>query len=106
RIDAFPPGTQSPSLICTALRFRAWLGEEPDDRFRAAAALSREYGMALVTAGIQVEHAEWLLGEGRRDDAAPLLDEARSVFDGVGARRWLERIDALSPASVAAAPAP
>ncbi|MGE5272346.1 MAG: ATP-binding protein [Verrucomicrobiota bacterium] len=106
RIDAIPLGTQPPTLRCLALRFRARLGEEPDDRFRAASALAREYGMTLVAAGIQVEHAEWLAGEGRPDEAEPLWAEARAVFERVGARPWLERIDAAAPTAVAAAPAP
>jgi tetratricopeptide (TPR) repeat protein len=104
RIEAIPPGTQPPTLRCLALRFRARLGDQPDDRFRAAAALSREYGMTLVTAGLQVEHAEWLLGEWRTDEAAPLLSEARAVFERVGAQPWLDRIDADAPVSAASAP--
>jgi class 3 adenylate cyclase/tetratricopeptide (TPR) repeat protein len=106
RIDAILPGIQPPSLRCLSLRFRARLGEEPNDRFRAAAALSREYGMTLVTAQIQVEHAEWLIGEGRREEAEGLLAEAQGVFEGVGARPWLERIDAGAPVSAAPAPTP
>jgi class 3 adenylate cyclase/tetratricopeptide (TPR) repeat protein len=106
RIDAILPGIQPPSLHCLSLRFRARLGDEPDDRFRAAAALSREYGMRLVSAQIQVEHAEWLLGEGRADEAETLLAEAGAVFERVGAKLWLERIDAAAPASAAAGAAP
>ena len=82
------------------------LGHEPNDRFRAASALAREYGMTLVAAGIQVEHAEWLVREGRTDEAERLCAEARDVFERVGARPWVERIDATLPAAAAAAPAP
>jgi hypothetical protein len=105
RIDAILPGIQPPSLRCLSLRFRARLGDEPDDRFRAAAAISREYGMTLVSAQIEVEHAEWLLCEGRTEEADELLAEARAVFERVGAQPWLERIDAAAPASVATTPA-
>jgi hypothetical protein len=30
---------------------------------------------------------------GRAPDARPLLDEARAVFEGLGAAPWLERLD-------------
>ena len=83
----------------TAIRFRALLGDEPDQRFRAAAAAFREYGVVLQAAKVQTEHAEWLLGEGRGEEAEPLLAEAREVFERLGARPWLERVDALLPRS-------
>jgi tetratricopeptide (TPR) repeat protein len=106
RIDAIPLGTRPPTLRCLTLRFRARLGEEPDERFRAAAALAREYGMTLMAAEVQTEHAEWLAGEGRTDEAETFLAEARTVFERAGARLWLERVDAAATRGVAAAPAP
>jgi len=30
------------------------------------------------------------------DEAAPLLDEARTLFEGMGATRWLERLEDVS----------
>jgi hypothetical protein len=106
RIDAILPGIQPPSLRCLSLRFRARLGDEPDDRFRAAAALSHEYGMTLVSAQIRVEHAEWLLSESRAEEADELLADARAVFARVDAKLWLERIDAAAPVSAATTPTP
>jgi class 3 adenylate cyclase/tetratricopeptide (TPR) repeat protein len=106
KIDAIQPGIQPPTLRCLALRFRARLGDQPDHRFRAAAALLREYGVVLKSAEVQVEHAEWLFREGRVDEAQPLLAEARAAFERAGVKPWLERIDATAPAAAAAAPAP
>jgi class 3 adenylate cyclase len=93
RIDAMPQGVQSPVLRGHALRFRARLGEEPDDRFRAAAALFREYGVVLTAARVQLDHAAWLRREGRTEEAEALAAEARAVFEERGVRPWLERLD-------------
>jgi hypothetical protein len=40
-----------------------------------------------------LEYGEWLDGRGGGTDAAPHVAEARSIFEGVGARPWLERAD-------------
>jgi hypothetical protein len=100
RIDAMPSGLQPPTLRGHALRFRARLGEEPDDRFRAAAALFNEYGMVLTAARVQLDHAGWLSAQGRLDEAEAMLAEARAVFEERGVRPWLERLDPV-PAPVA-----
>ncbi len=69
RIEKMPPGLLPPTLRAHGIRFRALLGDDPDQRFRAAAAAFREYGMVLPAAKVQTEHAEWLLGEGRDREA-------------------------------------
>ena len=66
RIEKMPPGLLPPTLRAHGIRFRALLGDDPDQRFRAAAAAFREYGMVLQAAKVQTEHAEWLLGETAR----------------------------------------
>jgi tetratricopeptide (TPR) repeat protein len=50
-----------------------------------------------------LDHAEWLVGQGRADEAEPLLTEARQIFEGLRARPWLERLDGVR--SAAAPPA-
>jgi hypothetical protein len=40
---------------------------------------------------VLVEHGEWLAAQGRPADAAPLLEEAGTVFERLGARPWSER---------------
>jgi hypothetical protein len=47
------------------------------------------------------EFAEWLEGQGRPDDAATAALEARTLFDRLGARPWLERIRPLLAAASA-----
>jgi len=42
-----------------------------------------------------LEHAEWLVDQGRESDAAPLLAQAREVFERLGATPWLRRLDAV-----------
>ena len=49
----------------------------------------------LQAARVQTEHAEWLVSEGRAEEAAALLAEARPVFERLKAQPWLERCDAL-----------
>ena len=94
RVERMAPGELAPTLRAHATRFRALLGDQPDQRFRAAAAAFREYGTVLLAAKVQTEHAEWLIGEGRADEAEALLGEARAVFERLHARPWLERADA------------
>jgi hypothetical protein len=44
-----------------------------------------------------VEHAEWLSGHDRIQDAEPLVAEAGMIFDGVRANPWIERTSRLVP---------
>jgi hypothetical protein len=44
---------------------------------------------------VQLEHAEWLAGQGRRDEAEPLIAEARETFERLEAAPWLERATQL-----------
>ena len=62
-----------------------------DERFRAAAALFREFGIVFHLAVAQLEHGEWLAAQGRSDEAQPLLAEARETFERLQATPWLER---------------
>ncbi len=106
RVESMAPGHLPPTLRAHAIRFRALLGDDPDQRFRAAAAAFREYGSVLQAAKVQTEHGEWLLGETRREEAGVVLAEARAVFERLQARPWLERVDALAvPVTIAAAEA-
>ena len=65
--------------------------ERVDERFRAAAALFREFGLVFHLAVTQLEHGEWLAGQSRADEAEPLLAEARETFERLQATPWLER---------------
>jgi hypothetical protein len=52
-----------------------------------------------------LEHAEWLVGQERRAEARPLLDQAREAFEQLRAMPWMERVDAIELGSAAEVPA-
>jgi class 3 adenylate cyclase/predicted ATPase len=97
-IEASPPGLRAPFLEAQTQRFRARMNDDPE-RFKAAAAGFREYGIPFWLAVTLLEHGD-LTG----DDA--LLSEAREIFDGLRATPWLERLDrAATGSSTAPTPA-
>ena len=47
-----------------------------------------------------LEHGEWLVAQGRAEEAESLLAEAREIFERLEARPWLERLErALAPSA-------
>ena len=97
-VEQLPVGLQPPLLAAEAHRFRARLAGEDavaEREFTAAAAGLRNLGLPFHLAVVVLEQGEWLTAQGRRDEAQPLLDEAREIFAGLGASRWLERLDAV-----------
>jgi class 3 adenylate cyclase/tetratricopeptide (TPR) repeat protein len=92
------PGDLTPFLQAEGARFGARLAavDAEDDRvdpgFKAAAELFRQMEMPFMRAVTLLEHGEWLVAQDRSDEASPLLAEARSIFDGLKARPWLERL--------------
>ncbi|MBD0291799.1 MAG: tetratricopeptide repeat protein, partial [Thermoleophilia bacterium] len=71
-------------------------GVEP--KYKRAAAVFRELGTPFWLAVTLLEHGEWLVASGRGDEAVPLLDEAREIFERLRARPWLERVDGAAGA--------
>ena len=104
RIDAIPPGKRPPFLVADAARFRALLaaarGEQNvvEQGFKTAAAVFREHGLTFYLGLTQLEHGEWLETQGRNEEAAPLLAEAREIFGRLGATPSLERAGAPAEA--------
>jgi predicted ATPase/class 3 adenylate cyclase len=102
------PGRLTPFVQANALRFHARLEvarggtEGIDERFRSAAAVFREFGIAFYLAVTELEHGEWLVAQGRTNETEPLLSEARETFERLEARPWLERLAAAAPAAVPA----
>ena len=91
-VEGLAPGVRPPFLDAQAHRFRARMtGDE--DRFKTAASLFREYDMPFWLAVTRLEHAEWLLASGRTAEWAPLLEEAREIFERLGATPWVERLN-------------
>jgi class 3 adenylate cyclase/tetratricopeptide (TPR) repeat protein len=98
-VERLPPSERTPRLVAQEARFRSRLLALRGDRDGAAELLARAVDgfRALQTpyplAMALVEQAE--LGV---DDPAPLLAEAREIFERLGATPWLDRVDALERA--------
>ncbi len=85
-VEALPPGLRAPFLEAQTQRFRARMSND-EAGFKSAAAGFREYDIPFWLAVTLLEHGE-LTGD------ASLLDEAREIFDRLGAAPWLERLGA------------
>ena len=98
-IEQLPPSERTPRLLAQESRFRGRLFALRGDHdgaehllaraVDALRALQTPYSLAMAL----VEQAE--LGV---DDPAPLLAEAREIFERLGAKPWLERVDAAERA--------
>ena len=75
-----------------------------EDARKGAIGLFREIDYPFWTAVTLYEHASWLRDQQRAADAEPFLADARLIFEGLGAKPWLERVEALglAPATEAA----
>ena len=94
QIEELQRRERSPMLAAHASRFRAKLESDTSGAevgFRRAETLFRECGLIFPLAVAQLEHAERLADAGRSGDAAPLLDDAREVFERLEALPWVER---------------
>jgi hypothetical protein len=98
-VEGLPPGRYPQFLRAQAARFRARLAHDAADierHFKGAAGLLRELVVPFYLAVTLLEHGEWLVGQDRAEEAEPLLDEAREIFEQLGAEPWLERVGAIS----------
>jgi class 3 adenylate cyclase/predicted ATPase len=68
-----------------------------DAFFGGAVGLFRETGVRFWLAATLTEQGEWLISQGRQGEASPLLDEAREIFESLGAVVWLDRLGGLNP---------
>jgi class 3 adenylate cyclase/tetratricopeptide (TPR) repeat protein len=105
-LEAESPSQRTPVLEGHMARFRGKLaasrGEgEPAEWFDQAAGVFRSLGSPFPLAIVLLELGEWLMGVGRAEDAEPPMAEARSIFEGLRATPWLERVAASQPASAA-----
>ncbi len=96
-----PPGHVPPYLNAQLQRGRALLAaaEARDDQveepLNAVIAQLRELGYPYWLAITETDLAEWLLGQGRSEDAAPLLEEAVAALEPLRAAPALARAQAL-----------
>ncbi|MGB8351398.1 MAG: hypothetical protein WCE47_13295, partial [Gaiella sp.] len=63
------------------------------DGFALALANARNLGFAYWLAPVLYDYGAWLVSAGRAEEAAPLLAEARELFDRMRATTWLERVE-------------
>jgi tetratricopeptide (TPR) repeat protein len=100
-VDALSPGDTGPLIRAQAARFHACVAaaesdaERAESHFKTASAAFREYGTPFYLACTDLECAEWLVTQGRVEEAAPFVTEAREIFERLRATPWLERADAL-----------
>jgi tetratricopeptide (TPR) repeat protein len=101
-VDALPAGRYPQLLRAQTARFRAQLAARRDDApeaerlFKGAAGLFRELAVPFYLAVTELESSEWLVAQGRSDEAEPLLAEACEIFKRLQAKPWLERLGQLS----------
>jgi tetratricopeptide (TPR) repeat protein len=104
-VRAARPGMVSPELRGHLARLDARLSalrgrhDAVEAGFEAAAATFHELGAPFEEGVSLCEFAEWLEGQGRPDDAATAALEARTLFERLGARPWLERVRPLLAAA-------
>jgi len=96
------PGQVMPSLRGHAARFAARLavlrGEDDpvEPGFGAAERTFRQIPDPFDLGTALAEHAAWLLGTDRDEQAGPLVAEAREIFERLQARPSLDRLDAIA----------
>ena len=78
---------------------------EAERLFKGASGLFRELAVPFYLAVAELEWSEWLVGEGRGEEAEPLLAEAREIFERLEAKPWLERLDVVQAGTPTKIPA-
>jgi hypothetical protein len=107
-VRSMPPGVLPPVLKAQLERFKARVaavrgeGQAVESGLIAAAGMFRELGVAFSLAVTLLEYGEWLVRQGRREEAEPLLDEAGYVFERLQATPWLDRLALATGRLVAA----
>jgi predicted ATPase/class 3 adenylate cyclase len=97
-VRASAPARRTHFLHAQSMRFGARLAAVRDEPeaveagFKGAVGLFREMAFPFWMAVTLLEHGEWLADQGRPSDAGARLSEARTIFEGLGARPWLERL--------------
>jgi hypothetical protein len=100
-IESAPPGHVTPYMRALGARFGAHRAIRQRDPvtalagLHAAADLLRGIEKPFELAVVLLEQAEWLAQEGREEEVAAPCDEARRIFERLGATPWLERVDRL-----------
>ncbi len=64
-----------------------------ESHFSEAVAVARQWRSPVAVARAQADLGVWLTHQGRAEEAADVLDEARATFERLGAVRWAEQLD-------------
>jgi class 3 adenylate cyclase len=105
-VETLPPSARTRAIASQLHRLQANAAaaegdhETAAERFALALAAARNLGFAFWLAPVLRDYGAWLVAAGRTDEAAPLLAEARELFERMGAVVWLEWLDALPSAAL------
>jgi len=101
-IDGTPRGKLPTSLLAQSLRAKGRLAllngdaAESGRLLTGACGLFRELATPFWLGVTSLELGECLGEQGREQEASPLVDEARAIFEQLGAAPWLERARRLA----------
>jgi tetratricopeptide (TPR) repeat protein len=104
-VDEFPAARRTRGLEACRRRIHANVAaargdqDVAADEFAVALATVRNLGKAAHLAPVLADYGRWLAETGRADEAQPLLDESRALFEQMGATLWLERLDRVQDGS-------
>jgi predicted ATPase/class 3 adenylate cyclase len=104
------PGQRTPLLRAIQAEFQARLGALQGDgdveaQFTAAESLWRDLQAPFFAARVELHHAEWLITQGRADQAQPLLAAAHETFEHLRAKPWLQRLETAEASTPVQTPA-
>ena len=100
-VESVSPGLRSPYLEGQIHRFRGRLAGAEAEYVRAVERFGG-LGIPFWRAVTLLEYGGWLVAQGRPEEADELLRQAREIFERLGARPWLERVEAASATPVEA----
>jgi class 3 adenylate cyclase/tetratricopeptide (TPR) repeat protein len=107
-VDGLGAGETTPFLQAQSARFRALMAaggdgsQQVDGWFEEAEQKLGSIGVPFWLGTTLVDHGEWLGSQGRTEEARPLLAEARSIFEELEARPWIDRVDRSLPVAAPA----
>jgi predicted ATPase/class 3 adenylate cyclase len=107
--EQLPIGRSPQFLQAHTTRFRARMAAGTDEKaqlYRRATARFRELDTPFWVAVTLVEQAESLAAHGTPGEAAPLGDEAREIFEQLGAQPWIDRLERMGSRAEVPAGAP
>jgi class 3 adenylate cyclase/predicted ATPase len=95
--DALPRGYVPQYIRAHSSRFRGRIAaakdaERADQDFKGAAGSFREMATPFPLGVTLLEHGEFLIEQGRREDALALMSETRDIFERLQAKPWLDRL--------------